>query len=127
MDSKTIRIGVGYLRVEDLNNEPDIRNKMLQIKEYCQANNILIPGVFTDKIKGSEQFNGPGWTELEKTFPLTAGLLHSIVMLDNDMMIKNPGVYLLKEKELRETLGITIEIAGGRAKNLDLSQGLHLN
>lgn len=127
MEIKPIRIGVGYLRVEDLNDKADLQNKMRQIEKYCVDNSILMPGVFADNIKGTEHFNGRAWLDLEKTFPLTAGLLHTIVMLDNDMQMKNPGLYLLKEKELREKLGITIEIIGGRDQKLDLSKGLNLN
>ncbi|MBB6271846.1 hypothetical protein HDF26_002303 [Pedobacter cryoconitis] len=127
MEEKPIRIGVGYLRVEDLTNESDLQSKMRQIEQYCSSNNILIPGVFADNIKGTEHFNGPSWLELEKTFPQTAGFLHTIIMLDNSMQMKNPGLYLLKEKELREKLGITIEIIGDKGHKQDLSKGLNLN
>lgn len=127
MSKKDEHFSIGYLRLPDIKNEQDVHQKITALKDHCEANGIRLPLVISDGEKGSENFRGNGWRDIEKTLAYAEGRIQSIVVPQKDMLTKDVGLYLLKEKELRDTFGVTIEVADGQSHKLDQARNISLN
>jgi|GEM_PF-3080626 hypothetical protein len=127
MGKKDEHFSIGYLRLPDIRNEQEVHQKITALKDHCEANGIRLPLIISDGEKGSENFRGTGWRDIEKTLVYAEGRIQSIVIPDKDMLTRDVGLYLLKEKELRDSFGVSIEVADGRNRKLDQSRDLSLN
>lgn len=127
MDKNQEHFAIGYLRVPDLKNEEDIQQKVSVLREYCEANEIRLPMVVSEAEKGSENFRGSGWNDIESTLQHAEGRIQSIVVLYSNMLTRDIGLQMLKERELKDKFGVKIEFADGHRKVLMQPKDLSLN
>ena len=127
MDKNQEHFAIGYLRVPDLKNEDDIQEKLSALRDYCEANEIKLPFVVSEAEKGSENFKGHGWNDIEKTLQHAEGRIQSIVVLYSNMLTRDIGLQMLKERELKDKFGVKIEFADGHGKELIQPKDLSLN
>jgi dynactin complex subunit len=127
MDNNQEHFAIGYLRVPDLRDVDDIQERISVLREYCEANEMRLPFVVSEEEKGSENFKGNGWNDIEKTLEHAEGRIQSIVVLYSNMLTRDIGLQMLKERELKDKFGVKIEFADGHRKELVQPKNLSLN
>lgn len=127
MDKKPDQFAIGYLRLPDISNDLEVKKKISALRAHCEANQIRLVLVLSEPERGSENFKGSGWRDLQRTLAYAEGRIQSIVVPDKNMLTRDVGLFLLKEKELRDTLGVKIEVADGKSQKMDQSRDLSLN
>jgi hypothetical protein len=116
----------GYVRVADIFDLKGIGQQSTQIHEYCIAQGIELKALFVERGDHGANFQGPAWKELERLLKGSfKGKISKVVASEGSELAGDTGLYLLKKYELRTSLGVTIEYAGGR--QMEQGKGFSLN
>ncbi|MEJ2901654.1 recombinase family protein [Pedobacter panaciterrae] len=124
-ENRKDQIAVGYIRVASIEDQLHIEQQMKRIREHCDIHGRDLKMVFIDEGQHSKNFKGPAWLVLEQFLKEHRGKVGTLVVSDTDRLTSDLGMLLLKQHELRTSLGVTIEYAGGR--QLEQSKGFSLN
>lgn len=115
------------MRVDNVHDDSVVNEKLKQLKDHCDIHKIEMPMIFAENKAVSGNFTGNAWKDLEMTLAHAEGRVQSIIVNDRDSLTKDMGVYLLKERELKEKYGVTIDIADGKSLKIDHSKGISIN
>lgn len=124
---KEEKFAFGYMRVDDIHDDAAVNKKFQQLREHCEVHGIGLPIIFAENKHTSRNFSGSAWRDLEMTLAHAEGRIHSVVIPDRNNLTRDMGVFLLKEREMKEKYGVTIDIADGKSLKIDHSKGISLN
>jgi DNA invertase Pin-like site-specific DNA recombinase len=118
-------IGIGYVRVDSLDDVQTTELLVDRIRSHCSNQGIIMLMAFIDESRQSKNFKGPSWESLEKFLKNFNGLIDCVVVNSTDHLTRDLGKYLLKEYDLKLSYGVSIEVVDG--KFLGLDRGMSLN
>ncbi|MBB6271847.1 DNA invertase Pin-like site-specific DNA recombinase [Pedobacter cryoconitis] len=124
---KEEKFAFGYMRMDNVHDDHEVNNKLKQIKDHCDIHKIELPMIFAENKHVSNNFTGNAWKDLEMTLAHAEGRVQSIIVSDRDNLTRDMSLYLLKEKELKDKYGVTIDVADGKSLKIDHSKGISMN
>lgn len=124
---KEERFALGYLRVNNVHDDEQVNLKLKQIRVHCQIHQMNLPLIMVENKSVSRNFSGVAWKDLERTLDYAEGRIQTVVISDRANLTRDMGLFLLKEKELKEKYGVTIDVAVGKSLKMDHCKGISMN
>lgn len=124
---KEKKFALGYMRVNNVHDDEQVNKKIKQMKEYCDVHGILLPMILSEEKSTSRNFTGQAWKEIELMLHYSEGRIHTIIVSDRDNLTRDISLLLLKESELKQKYGVTIDVLDGKSLKMDHSQGFSMN
>lgn len=124
---KEEKFAFGYMRVNDVHDDAEVNKKIKQLHDHCTIHNIAIPMIFAENKQVSSNFTGQAWRDLERTLDHAEGRVQSVIIANRENLTKDLSLYLLKERELKDKYGVTIDVADGKSLKIDHSKGMSMN
>jgi site-specific DNA recombinase len=111
---------VGYIRISVADQSRyslDYQEKA--VKDYCELHKLQLVNIFKDDGESSYTFDRPDFKALEKFIKQSKNIQY-LIIFDHDRFSRNLAEALIKIKELKDKLGITV-LATTDAFNTDYS------
>lgn len=114
-------VAIGYIRIDSGAELGEIARQFQLLQDHCKVHSIELVRVLADTGPQGRNFGGEAWRAMEASLKLDQGKVNTLVICSPEMLTGDTGLYLLKQRELKEEYGVTIDVAGSRGQQMAVS------